>query len=172
MTREDLALLHRVLTWALRNGWQPVRRGWTKTFGDNVITVVHRIDGAASIKVFRGTPDHSELLKVTNLRSIVRAVDVLSAAGWLPQRFSSAYAAGYREGGDEVSAMAIENSVEAQLDLIYSKFWLADAHRQLADLIEARPGTPPLAEHPFERREQVAQLCMVVAEFLGVDHDF
>lgn len=176
LTERDRALLRQVFMWAHKAGWRPKggERWIRETAGVQVEVRVRdwRKAPAWYVCVRYGGPDFDPQTFVRNVRGVQGVLDILAAVNVLPDRFSSAYAAGHRDGGDEVSADAIERGTEAQLDLVYSKFWQADAHRMLADLIEARPGTPPLAEHPYDRGEQIAQLCIVMAQFLEVDHDF
>lgn len=171
-------LLRDVLTWARANGWrrvEPYPSSWPEwtnfqqDSGPNVCLYKPEFgEDYDEIRAYFFGPDVRHVSwRPTSIRE---AVDVLAALGVLPVAFSTAYSVGHEDGGNEISADAVERGVEVQMDMLLDRLGEDDQRRTLGDLIERDPHGPALSTVPYMRRLELDAICDAVTEILGVDN--
>lgn len=102
MTTDEIALMRAIITWRKAHGIEFVRRQvmgtyWVDVFGrtgakQRCVAIELRHSPSAPMGVCAGLYDSYTWL---GAETFTQAVDVLVAYGYLPQRFSSAYGAGW-----------------------------------------------------------------------------
>jgi hypothetical protein len=173
----ERALLRDVIAWARANVWRYDGTGSEKTWerdsgGRYVVVGVELCHHEACVDFSLRVIDNG-VETMTGADDVRRAVDILAALGVLPAEFSSAYAAGVREGLDTAESLtddAIEERAGLELDALLARLDNDDTRRALGDWYDDILVDPPILpdEPPYGRRIRLEAIVEGVSEILGV----